>query len=311
MATNNSNTQKTHSTGTAYIMLAMAAFFWGGNTLAGKMAVGVVPPISLVLMRWVLAAIIVAPFALPHLRRDWPLVKKNLILLLSFGALGLAAFNMSLFIAARTTSVLNLAIEQSAIPVFVLLLNFALFRTKVHLLQIIGVSLTIFGVMITATYGDLARIVSLDLNSGDVIMVLGSIFYAAYTIALRYRPDIHWLSFMFIAFVGASIGSAIAYLVMGTGDPAIPHLVFPPLKGLMVLAYAAILPTFISQVFYLFGVNAIGPNRASIFINLIPVFAAILAVIILHENFQTYHWIATITVVAGISLAEFSGRKKG
>mgnify|MGYP000663411307 CR=1 FL=1 len=292
-----------------YLLLILAPLFWGGNIVAGKMAVGEISPFLLILFRWTGAVLLLTLIALPHVRRDWEKIKPGLPMLALYGVLGFASFNMLMYGAAHYTAAVNASIEQAAIPVFVLIANFLIFRVAARPMQIVGLVLTVIGVMWVATHGELRRLVDLDVNIGDGMVVLACLLYAGYSLTLKYRPDIHWLSFMFVTAASAFVTSMIFQLLIGGG---LPQLVadIPDVTaiGWVCVLYVMLFPSIIAQLCYARGVSIVGPNRASIFINLLPVFGTILSVIILREGFELYHLVASVLVIAGIVLAEYAVR---
>lgn len=294
-----------------YLLLVLAPTFWGGNLVAGKLAVGQIDPYLLLLGRWVGAVLLVAIFALPHVRRDWAKIRPALGWLSIYGILGFATFNLLMYGAAYFTAGVNASIEQAAIPVIVLIGNFLIFRVRARLLQVVGLALTIIGVFSVATHGDFGRILALTINIGDGMVLLAAVLYAFYSLALRYRPDIHWLSFIFIT-AGAACLTAIVFLfAFGGGiDTLVRGIPQVTWLGWACILYVMIFPSIVAQLCYARGVELVGPNRASIFINLLPVTGTILSVLILGENLQTYHLIAAGLVVVGIALSEYSVRQK-
>ena len=292
-----------------YLLLTLASLFWGGNMVAAKLAVGAVPPFVLLFARFIGAALAVLPFALPHLRRDWPVLRRSWGWLLFYGAIGFAAFNACLYEGALFTTAINSSIEQASIPVFVLLGNFLFFGVRGRPLQIAGLLLTIFGVLLVATHGDLQTAAGFRFNAGDLLVLLACLIYAGYALTLRYRPAVHWLSFLGAAVGGAAIGSVFFLLVFGGGFGALSVLTTTGATGWGIIAYVALLPTLGSQLFFAQGLAQIGPNRASLFNNLIPVFGTILSVLILGEALEPYHLIAAAIVVGGIVLAEWTARR--
>lgn len=295
---------------TAYIILTLTTLFWGGNVVAGKMAVGHIEPNSLMILRWSGALLAVLPFAIGPLKRDWPTIRGNWLLYLFYGSIGFATFNVLVYVAAHFTSGVNTAIEQVAVNIFVMILNFALFRTRVRGLQIIGVLLTILGVALTATHGDLGRILALEVNVGDLMVIGASFAYATYSIGLRWKPQTHWLSF-FVASVTAAIVASFFYQqVIGGGIGALATQL-PQITptGWAIVAYTILFPSVISQILYVRGVELIGSNRASLFVNLIPIFGTIGSVLVLGERLETFHLLAAGLVIIGIVLAEWSVRR--
>ncbi len=293
-----------------YLILVLTTLFWGGNVVAGKAAVGHIDPYALMILRWSGALLAVLPFALRPLARDWPVLVGKWWLYLFFGAVGYATFNVFVYIAAHYTSGVNNALDQVAINIFVMLGNFVLFRTRVRALQLLGVALTIAGVALTATHGNLARLLSLDVNIGDAMVLFACLAYAAYSLSLRWRPATHWLSFLVATFAAALVASLAYQVLLGGGlgafFAALPTIT--PL-GWLIVIYTIFLPSVVSQMLYVRGVELIGPNRASLFINLIPLFGALGSVLILGEQLQPFHFIAGALVIIGIVLAEWSVRR--
>ncbi|WP_269621111.1 DMT family transporter [Zhongshania sp. BJYM1] len=288
-----------------FFILTLVALLWGGNAVAGKIAAGHVSPMLLTSLRWFFACIFIAPFAWQDVRREWTMICQHWVTLFLFAALGFTAFNALFYWALNYTSAINVTIEQSGMPLVVFLGNFLLFGLRPVKLQLLGFSLTLLGVIITVAHGDISSLMSLDLNRGDALMLLATLLYGGYTVALRFRPPLHWRSMILILAMFALLSS----LPLSMYEYYAGHTILPDAKSLVVVLYIAIFPSLIAQSLYMRGVDLIGGNRANLFINLVPVFGSALAVVILAEDFQTYHFIALILVVGGIMLAE-QGVKK-
>jgi len=289
----------------AYFYLCVTALFWGGNSVAGKMAVGHVSPMMLTTLRWVFALLIILVLMTPQIRRDWQKIKQHWLQLLAYGVIGFTTFNALLYSALKYTSAINAVILQAGIPMLIFLFNFMLFRTRASIAQVIGFTVTLIGVLITAAHGDIASLLQLEFNFGDALMIAACIVYAAYTVALRWKPTMHWQSFIAAPAFGALL-SAIPLLFWEIGNGT---AIFPDTTGWIIVLYAAIFPSLMSQVLYVRGVEMIGANRAGLFINAIPVFGTLLSVMLVGETFHTFHFIALLLVLGGIAIAE-KGRPK-
>lgn len=285
----------------AYFFLTVATLFWGGNTVVGKLAVGHVSPMVLNFSRWAIALLIICAISVPQLKKDWPTLKRNWLLLLGYGAIGYTAFNGFLYTALKYTSAVNGAIEQGGIPVLIFILNFLLFRIPVSAIQILGFAISFVGVALTATRGDLDVLLSLALNFGDALLLLAVAAYAIYTIALRWKPAIHWKSLM----AASALGGALTGLPLVLWEEVNGTMILPDVAGWGMIAYAALFPSLISQVFYVLGVEGIGANRAGLFINLVPVFGTLLSLAVIGEAVQPLHLIALSLVLGGIAIAEW------
>ncbi|WP_332699931.1 DMT family transporter [Devosia sp.] len=293
-----------------YLLLILAPLFWGGNVVAAKLVVDEIDPFLLLASRCVGATLFILPFSWRFLAADWPLIRRHWLLLMAYGAVGYALFNGFLYLGLTTTSAVNSSIEQASLPMLILAANFIVFRVRATLLQILGVLIAISGVILTATHGDPARILTLDLNVGDGFVILACLTYTAYTLALRFRPQVHMMTFMAVAFLGAAITALVMLQLLGSGIASFAEI--PQMSPLVwaVIVYVMIFPSMFSQVFYARGVELVGANRAAPSHNLIPVFGALGSVLILGERLELYHYLAAIIIISGIVLADWAARRR-
>ena len=283
-----------------YFVLVMATLFWGGNAIAGKLASQDWQPFTVTFTRWLIVAIVLIPFAKDHIRKDWPVIRKNWVILCLLSAFSMALFNLLMYLALHFTSAINVSIEQASMPAMIMLANFLILSQRITFLQITGLLASIIGVLIICTGGDISSLFRHGVNRGDAYMLLACAFYAAYTFGLRWRPDLHWLSFIWVLAIGASAMS----LPWAAWEWQTTGITVPGMSGWLVLIYIVVFPTIVSQIFYARGVQLIGGNRAGLFINLVPIFGSLLAILILREKFHFFHGIGLILVVGGIMLAE-------
>lgn len=289
----------------AYVLLVITTLFWGANAVAGRLAVGHVAPFTLNLLRWLLMFLLIAPFALKHVRRDWAIIREHLWFMLFLGATGFTGFAAILYKAVEYTSAVNVSIEQAGIPMLIIILNFVLFRLKATWLQIVGFAISLVGVALTATHGELGRLAQLDLNFGDALMLLAISCYALYTALLRLRPQVHWLTTATVF----SFGALLAAIPFFYWEHAQSNAYFPDTLGWLIVLFITVFPSVLSQMFFIRGTELIGSNRAGLFVNLIPVFGTLLSVVILGEALHIYHVLALVLVLIGITVAEWSGRR--
>lgn len=287
----------------AYIALIIATLCWGGNTVAGKLAVGHISPMAFTMLRWVFAVAIIFAISVPQLIRDWPVVKTRLPYFFVLGTVGYTAFNVFLYTALQYTSAINVAVIQAGVPMVIFVLNFVLFRTRVLIGQIVGFCLTIAGVALLASHGNPLSLLSLEVNVGDAIMLLAVLVYAIYTVILRWKPVVDWRTLMAIpAFFALLTSIPLVFWEMSRDT-----IVWPDQTGWMLVTYAGIFASLIAQILYIRGVEQIGANRAGLFINLVPVFGTLLSVVVLSETLHGYQIVALMLALAGIAVAE---RKK-
>ncbi|MFP5077255.1 DMT family transporter [Rhizobium sp. YIM 134829] len=284
----------------AYLLLAITTFIWGGNSVAGKIAVGHVSPMLLTGIRWTIACALLAILTSRQVRADWPEIRRHWKLLFFYGAVGFTAFNVALYSALQYTTAINVVIEQAGIPMVIFAMNFMLFRMRVSAAQWIGFVVTLFGVVLTATHGDPRRLLALDLNQGDVLMLFAVLVYAAYTVSLRTKPAIHWKSLI----AASAFAALVSTLPLVIWEAATDRLIWPDELGWGIGIFAGVFPSLVSQVLYVWGVEMIGPNRAGLFINLIPVFGTLLSILLIGEALEVFHVVALALALGGIAIAE-------
>lgn len=300
MTVNVDQASQAKANGRAYLLLSFTALCWGGNAVFGRMAVGEISPMALVTARWLGVSVLLVLFAHRHLRRDWPVLRPHLFAVAVLGILGFTSFNALFYVAAHYTTAVNIGIIQGSMPMIVLLGVFLAYRTRITGLQIAGAAVTMTGVVIVGSGGSLARLAALAVNFGDLLMLAACALYAGYTVALRKRPPASALGLFavmaFAAFV-ASLPLVFAEISLGLFQ-------WPTAKGMIIVTLVTLFPSFLAQIFFIQGVTLIGPGRAGVFVNLVPVFASILAVVLLDEPFEVFHAIALGLVLGGIWLSE-------
>lgn len=288
-----------------FLLLSLTALLWSGNAIAGKLGAGHVSPFLLTWLRWVIASSILILLSLNHLKRDRTIILQHWKFLFLLGAFGFSIFNSLMYLALNHTTAINVAIEQASMPLIVFVLNYILFKTRVTKYQVIGFLITLIGVAITVTRGNVFDIMNQSPNVGDLLMLAAVVFYGIYSVLLRSKPNIHPLSFLSVLGIAALITTTPLMLY----ESYIGNTIWPDARGWSVVLYASIFPSVLAQLFWILGLDKIGSNRGGLFINLVPIFGSILAVFILGEKFQTYHAMGLIFVLGGITLAQRQARK--
>lgn len=284
----------------AYLLLTVTTWCWGANAIFGKVAVGEISPMLLVTLRWLGVVILLLLFARKHLINDWPILRHHLKYICLMGTLGFTVFNALFYIAAHSTSAVNIGILQGAIPVFVLLGTFLLYHARISPIQVFGVAVTLVGVVTVASGGDITQLLNLSINQGDLYMLIACLFYAGYSIGLSRRPAVSAMG-LFTSIALVAFIASLPLLVLEIGNNTFQA---PSTTGWVIVALVSLLPSFIAQVFFIYGVSLIGPGRAGVFVNLVPVFASIMAVFYLQESFEPYHAVSLALVLGGIALSE-------
>ena len=229
-----------------------------------------------------------------------PAVKERLGWVFMMGAFGIAGFTVFFILAAQFTTAVNLGITQGSIPAFVMIMSLIVLRTKVSFLQICGLVLSLGGVVLLVSGGSLSVLKNVQFNIGDLLMLIACLCYAGYTVGLSRRIDMSPV--LMLAFFSAA---AVVTLTISTAiEYAYGSLVIPGIKGWLLVIYCAIFPSVLAQILFMRGVELVGSNRAGLYVNLVPVFAALFAVMILGEVMHLYHIISLVLVLGGIYMAE-------
>ncbi len=290
--------------GEAYALLVFTMSCWGSNVVAGRLAVGEVSPMVITSLRWAIVAAVLSGAMLGRLRLAFPALRRDWRRIVPMAACGFTAFNALFYVAAHYTSAVNIAILQGAVPMFVLVGAVALHRARVGTVQLLGVAATLVGVAEVATKGSLGSLAGFRFGLGDALMLVACVLYAGYALALRRRPPVPNLVFFAAMAVVAFLTSLplLGYeVVSGT-------VTWPTPRGWAIVLFIAVFPSFLSQVSFMRAVQLIGPSRAGLFTNLVPVIGAFLAVAVLDEPFALHDLIGLILVIAGILAAEAAGR---
>ena len=237
---------------------------------------------------------------------EWPIIRPRLKWLLIMGGCGLSLFNAFFYIAAHSTTAVNLGIIQSTMPGMILLGSFMFFGDRINGLQFSGLLLTLLGVGVIVTQGSLEQLMQLTFNHGDLLMIFACSFYAMYTVGLKSRPKISGM--VMLAYF--SVAAFLMTIPLMIFESLFYGTVMPGVKGFAIVFYIAIVPSFLSQIFFMRGVDLIGPGSAGLYANLVPIFSAIMAVLLLSEEFALFHLAAMLLVFGGIGLFEYQSRRK-
>ena len=288
-----------------YLLLTLTCLMWGGNAVASRLAVGEISPFMLTGLRWVLVCSLMPLFVGRDLMRHRTVLLQHWKLIALMGCIGFTAFNTLMYVAAHLTTAINIGIVQGSIPIMVILGALLIYGTRASAIQWIGVAVTIAGVIFVAARGDVNALATLSFNNGDILMVIGCIFYSGYTVLLRERPiSVPALVFFTaVAFFACLMSIPFIAWELATGTAALPTW-----TGFLIVAYVAFFPSLLGQLFFMRGVELIGAARAGVFVNLVPIFAPLLAVIILSEPFRWYHAAGLVLVLGGIAFAEAGKR---
>ena len=279
----------------------LATFCWSGNFIVGKFAtLFEIPPLTLNVFRWITVWFILIPFTYKEIFRNLSYVKKNWLVISFMGVITISTFNSVVYFALNYTQIINAVLMLSAIPAATIVLSSLMKIEKTNIFQLIGLLVSIVGIGSIISNGDFQKIISLDFNKGDIWMLVCVITWSLYSTLLKKNK------FRFSQFTLIQLMVTVGILFL------IPQFFYEKSIGLelnldknffLILTYVAIFPAIAAYYFWQKGIEIIGPNRATMFIQLMPLFSAIMAIIIFKEKLELYHFAGAVFIVSGIYLS--------
>ena len=280
---------------------------WAGNTVAGRMSTGEISPMVVVFLRWFIISIFLILFLNKKLILSFKLISGKLVWLCLMGSLGLTGFNALFYIAAQNTTAINLGIIQGIMPAIILVGSVIMFKEAVNFTKVTGLIIAFFGVLVVVSQGDYERVILLSFNYGDLVMLCACFFYSGFTLGLKNKPVIDPIVLMTYFSLSALIFSIplliIEYYLGFIQVPATS-------TAWLTILYIAFVPSFLAQIFFIRGVELVGASKAGLFINFLPIFAAILGVLLLGERLFVYHLISLFIVLLGVYFFMVIGDKE-
>jgi drug/metabolite transporter (DMT)-like permease len=285
---------------TAYLLLVVTMLSWSGNAIVGRALAGLVPPFGLSLMRWTVAFLAILPFVAAELVAKRAVLRRRWRILLALGLLGLTICNSLGYLGLNWTTALNAGLINSAGPMLTLAAAFLFYRERAGPTQILGMLISLLGVLVIVLRGDVTALLALDVNRGDLAILGGVAVWAVYTVMLRHRPpELSPLALLGVLFAIAAVTVLPLHLVESWLGYPLPGSE-PALLGYL---YVGLFPAVIAFFGWNRGVAVLGANRASLFTHLMPLFSALLARLLLGEQIRPYHFVGALLIFFGIFLA--------
>ena len=285
----------------AYIFLFLAVLFWSGNFLVGKYAsYHQIPPFSLNFYRWLFAWLILIPFTYNEVILNKNYIKNNYKFFILLGITSVTVFNSIVYYSLNFTQVISGVLMISTIPVMIMFISSILKIEKANKFQLIGVVLSFLGVITIITKANFEVLRNLNFNKGDLTMVVAMLSWATYSALLKMKK--HDVSQLCLLQIIISFG--LLFLI--------PVYIFEFILGYRIeinlpftltLAYVVLFPGLLSFICWIKGISLIGPNRSGIFLHLMPILSAIMAMIIFDERFMFFHVLGALFILSGILIS--------
>lgn len=286
----------------AYLLAAIAGLCWAGNHVAGRFIANEVPPAppgAFSAARWLLAAAVVAPFAWRHLVADWPRIAGNWRAVVFLGLVGGTGFSVLQYYGLRYTTAVNVSVLNSAGPAFIIIAGVLIFRDVVRAAQLGGVAMSLIGVLVILTRADPSMLAAMTFNVGDLMVLANMGIFAIYSAALRLRPPMHPMTFMLLLSLLSCLGS----VPFGIVEAAFGNVLRPTWPTLAALLYTGLFTSVTAYLAWNAGIAMIGVQRAGPFLHLVPLFGAILSMLLLGEEPALFHAVGLILIISGVTIA--------
>jgi drug/metabolite transporter (DMT)-like permease len=282
-----------------YLLLTLTSLFWAGNFIVGRAVRDAVPPIGLAFWRWTIAMAILLPFVAGGVWRYRGVIRREWRILLALGVTGVGAFHSFVYLALQSTPAINAVLFLATTPLVIIAISRAAFGDRIGWAGALGALASLAGVIVVIARGDVGVLLALGFNPGDLWMLGAVSTWAVYSVCLKRRPqDLPPLILLAVTMVVGTLAITPAYVwEYASGDRFDLDI-----GAVLGLAYVATFASIVAYVCWNQGVKEVGPNRAGVFINLIPVFAALLAIVFLGERVAGYHLAAAALVFAGVVL---------
>lgn len=288
-----------------YLYLALANLFWAGNWVTGRAVRDAFGPVALNFWRWLIAALVLAPFVLPQVVRLWPHIRRHWQYLVGLSLCGVVLFQSLVYLGLRSTSAINAVLINSTLPVSMIAISWLMLRDTVTPRQIAGLVVSMLGVLVIVTRGEVAHWSEMTFASGDFWILLAMPVWALYSVLLRRRPP--EIGGMALVLVMAMIGLPVLGAGYALESQWIPQRL-PDLPALAGVLYIGLFASVAAFACWNTAVAAVGANVAGFSIHLLPAFGSLLAIALLGERFELFHLWGVIGIFAGVALATLGRR---
>ena len=285
----------------AYLMLTLCAFFWSGNFIVGKFAtLYEVPPLTLNFFRWLIVWIILIPFTFKDIFLNIKIIKEKFYSILLMSITSISIFNSVVYYSLNFTQVLNGALMISTIHVLIIFISFIFRVEKINLNQVLGLILSITGVVIIITQLEFSRLIHLDLNKGDLWLLVAMLSWAIYSTMLKtHKTGLNYLTFISVIVTFVLIFLLPQFLFEFNNQDLIKF----NFAFILIISYVVLFAGLGAYIFWNKAVLIVGPSRAGIFLHLMPVFSSFMAIFLLNEKFMNFHIFGAIAIILGIYLS--------
>ena len=283
------------------LLLILATLLWGGNFVIGRAVTGDIPPITLAFLRWCVAFIVFLPIAYSRVKREWHMIKANWPAVIVMAITGVACFNTLVYIGVYYTTSINASLMNSSTPIIIYILSFIFLKERLSKFQLIGTALSLAGVVFILSKGSLETLLSFSFNKGDLIVLIAVFCCGVYSLLVKqYAGRLPGYS-TFLVTIALGVMMLLPFTIYELMTTSVEIIWSPSTIG--AILYVGIIASIVAFLSWNNGVVALGANKASIYLNFIPLFATIFAVLFLDEDLLLAQLIGGLAVICGVLLA--------
>lgn len=283
------------------LLLILATLLWGGNFVIGRAVSGDIPPITLAFLRWIVAFLVFFPIAYQRTKKEWPVLRQHWGAVIVLALTGVAAFNTLVYIGLHYTTSINASLMNSSTPIIIYILSFIFLKEHLTKFQLLGTFLSLAGVLFIISGGSLQSLLSFSFNKGDLIVVVAVVCWSVYSLLIKKYAGIlpGYSTFLVTIAIGAIMLLPFAVYEQLTSSQAIVWNA----STIVAIIYVGIIASIVAFLSWNTGVVSLGANKAGIYLNFIPLFATIFAVLFLNEQLLLAQIIGGIAVIAGVFIS--------
>lgn len=285
---------------TGILFAILATVIWSWNFIIARGLHDAIPPVSLAFYRWLVAAIVLAPIALKKSIREYDVIKKNFKYIIITAFLGVTVFNTLIYLAGKTTEAINLSLIAISSPIFIVIFSLIVFNEKISLKKIAGIAITVTGIVILLTKGEISVLLNISFAQGDLWMLIAAMIFAVYSILVKKRPPaLSRTTFLFSTFA-IGLFLLIPFYILDLVSHPFPSF---NLEITAAILYIGIFASVAAFFLWNRSIEIIGPSNAGLIYYTLPLFSTLWAIIFLNETAKALHFISMILILSGIIIA--------
>lgn len=284
-----------------FILLLIATILWGGNFVIGRAIIDDLPPFTLAFLRWCVAFIVFLPIAWTTFKRDWPKLRRHFPIVVFMAFTGVASFNTLVYIGVHYTTAINASLMNTSTPIIIYLISFIILRERLTRNQMIGTAISFIGVLFIISNGSLENLLQLSFNRGDLIVIVAIICWSIYSFMVKQYAEKLPVNSTFLATILIGAFMLAPFSIYEFTNPAI-QITWSP-ASFSAIFFTGVFASIVAFLCWNTGVVRLGANRAGIFLNFIPVFATLFAVLFISESLQLVQVLGGLFVIFGVFLS--------